>query len=158
MAEEIKVRINDYKKVEEQLLQLGASFTEEISVVDTYFNQPAGEVLKITEDDKGNFLVQLKARDGKFEIEEYKRIDDVENVKRDLREKLGVKCVLRKKRRFFDFGDVTININLIEDLGEFLIVEGEHLRPEFITDKLRIKNPEFVSVSFDELKISGVGD
>ena len=152
MIEELKVRIHDYKKVEENLKRLGAKFSEEIDVVDTYFNPPKGEVLKITEDDKGDFLVNLKSKDGKFEIVKYEKIDNVEEVKKELSEKFGVKCVLKKKRRFWYLEDFMININLIEDVGEFLIVECENPTPEIITEKLGIKNPEFITVSFDELK------
>jgi adenylate cyclase class IV len=152
MAEELKIRIHDYKKVEENLIRLGANFSEEIDVIDTYFNQPRGIVLKITEDDRGDFLVNLKLKNGKFGILKYERIKDVENVKKELTNKFGVKCILKKKRRFFDFDNYTININIIEDVGEFLILEGENLSSRIITEKLKIKNPEFVTVSFDELK------
>jgi len=152
MTEELKVRIHDYKKIEEKLKQLGAKFSEEINVVDTYFNPPKGEVLKITEDDKGDFLVNLKSKDGKFEIVKYEKIDNVEKIKKELSDKFGVKCILKKKRRFWYLEDFMININLIEDVGEFLIVECENPTPKIITDKLGIKNPEFITVSFDELK------
>jgi len=151
MPEELKIRIHNYKKVEENLKKLGAKFSEEINVVDTYFKQSSGEVLKITEDNRGNFLVNLKSEDGKFNIVKYEKIDNVEKLKKELMNKFGVKRILKKKRRFFDFGNYTININLIEDVGEFLIVEGENLSPEIITEKLGIKNPEFITVSFDEL-------
>jgi adenylate cyclase class IV/diadenosine tetraphosphate (Ap4A) HIT family hydrolase len=154
MAEELKIRIHDYKKVEENLKKLGAKFTEEISVVDTYFKQPSGEVLKITEDDKGNFLVNLKLKEGKFQILKYEKIDDVNKLKKELTRKFGIKCVLKKKRRFFDFEKYMININLIENVGEFLIVEGENLTKDIITEKLGIRNPEFITVSFDELKMN----
>jgi adenylate cyclase class IV len=154
MAEELKIRIQDYKEVEKNLIKKGAKFSEEISVVDTYFKQPAGEVLKITEDDRGDFLVNLKLKNGKFEIAKYEPIADARKIKKELSGKFGVKCILKKKRRFFDFGDYRININLIEDVGEFLIIEGENLTPEVITEELGLKNPEFVTVSFDELKQS----
>ncbi len=152
MAEELKIRIRDYKKVEKNLIKLGAKFSEEIDVVDTYFKQPTGKVLKITEDNRGNFLVNLKSENGKFKIVKYEPIDNVDRVKSELTKKFSVKCVLKKKRRFFDFENYKININLIEDVGKFLIVEGENLAPEIITEKLKIKNPEFVTVSFDDLR------
>ena len=152
MAEELKIRIRDYKKVEEHLIRLGAKFSGESDVVDTYFKQPAGEVLKITEDDRGNSLVNLKSRNSKFEIVKNEKISNVKKIKDGLTKKFGVKCILKKKRRFFDFENYKININLIEDVGEFLIVEGENLAPEIITEKLKIKNPEFIAVSFDELR------
>ncbi len=152
MAEELKIRIKYYKEMEKHLKEFGAKFLEEIHVIDTYFKQPKGQVLKITEDDKGNFLVNLKSRKGKFEIVKYEKIKNVEKIKKELANKFGIKCVLKKKRRFFDFGKYKININLIEDVGEFLIVEGENLSKDIITKKLKIKNPEFITVSFDELK------
>ena len=152
MTEEVKIRIRGYRKLERHLKKLGARFTEEIDVTDTYFKQPAGEVLKITEDDRGDFLVKLKSRNGKFQIVGYEPVDDAEKMKRDMAKKFGVKCILKKKRRFFDFEGYKININLIEGMGEFLIVEGESLAPEIVAERLKIKNPEFVTVSFDELK------
>lgn len=63
-----------------------------------------------------------------------------------------MKCILKKKRRFFALDTMAININLIEGVGEFLIVEGEEVSRTFITDRLKIPHPEFVTVSFDELK------
>jgi len=152
MPLELKIRINNYKKVEKKLIKLGAKFTEELDVVDTYFKQPSGEVLKITEDNKGDFLVKLKLKEGKFVVVKYEPVRNVDKLKKELTKKYGLKCVLKKKRRFFDFGDYKININLIEDVGEFLILEGENPTPEIITEKLKIKNPEFITVSFDILK------
>ena len=152
MAEELKIRIQNYKKVEEGLIKLGAKFSEEINVVDTYFKQSIGKVLKITEDNRGKFLVNLKSKNGKFEIVKYEKIDNIEKLKKELKDKFGIKCILKKKRRFFDFENYIININLIENIGEFLIVEGKNLTPEIITKKLKMKNPEFITVSFDKLK------
>jgi len=152
MAEELKIRIKDYRKTEDKLLKLGAKFTRELSVIDTYFKQPPGVVLKITKDDRGDFLVNLKSKDGKFKIVKYEKISNADELHQELAAKHGIKCVLKKKRRFFKLADYTININLIEDVGEFLIVEGEKVKPEFITKRLGIKKPEHITVSFDELK------
>lgn len=113
--------------------------------------------MKVTEDDRGDFLVKLKLVEGKFKILKYEEIGNVEEVKKDFTERYGVKCVLRKKRRFFDFEDVMININLIEDVGEFLIVEGEGIGRSYIEDKIKIQNPEFIAESFDELKLQREG-
>lgn len=152
MRGELKVKINNYRKVEAGLLRLGAKFSKELHVLDTYFNQPKGRVLKITEDDTGKFLVNLKSKGGGFEIVKQEKINNVDELRKELSNKFGVKCILKKRRRFFGFGDYSININLIEDLGEFLIVEGENLKKEIVTEKLKIKNPKFITVSFDELK------
>ena len=152
MREELKIRIRGYKDIEKNLVRLGAKFIKEINATDTYFTQPAGEVLKITEDERGDFLVNLKSKRGKFEIVGYKPINDVKKVKNELSERFGIKCILKKKRRFFDYKNYIININLIKDIGEFLVLEGENLTPSVISDELEIKNAEFITVSFDELK------
>lgn len=151
MSEELKIRISGYKKVEENLISLGAKFVKEISVADTYFKQPKSEVLKVTEGDDGSFLVHLQSKNGKFEIVRNESLKDVENTKKMLSNRFGVKCVLKKKRRFFEFDNYGLNINLIEGVGEFLIVEGNNLSKKIIAEELRIPNPEFITVSFDEL-------
>lgn len=151
MVEELKIRICGYEQFEEKLIRLGAKFSKCLDVVDTYFHQLPGEVLKITEDDSGDYLVNLKSRNGKFEIAKYEPIQDVEAVKKGLADKFGVKCILRKKRRFFDFENYMININLIEGIGEFLIIEGENLNPKALTMILGLNNPEIVTISFDNL-------
>ena len=152
MAEELKIRIRDYKSVEQHLKNLGGKFLEELNVINIYFNQQKGFVLKIAEYDKGAFLVNLKSKDGKFDILKYESIDNLDQVKRELTGKYGVKCILKKKRRLWSLEGTPIDINLIENVGEFLIVEGENLKEDIITNKLKIKNPEFVRVSFDDLK------
>lgn len=151
MREELKIRIRNSPEVDKGLLQKGAKFSHEFHVVDTYFQQPKGEVLKITEDETGNFLVNLKARDGKFEIVKYQKLDNVGEEKSKLQRQFGVKAILKKKRRFFDFQQYIINVNIIKDVGEFLIVEGERVSPA-IFHELGIENPKFITVSFDELK------
>ena len=153
MLEELKIRIHNHKEVEKHLLGLGGIFIEEISAIDTYFKQPRGNVLKVTEDNRGNFLVSLKSVNGKFQIDKQEPIVDLDEVKSDLSDKFGIKCVLKKSRRFFKFGKYSININLIEEVGEFLLVEGKRLTSEVITEKLKIQNPEFIAVSFDELRM-----
>ncbi|MBI4175989.1 MAG: hypothetical protein HY518_02195 [Candidatus Aenigmarchaeota archaeon] len=149
--EELKIRIRDYRKVEESLKRMGARFTEELHVVNTYFNQPRGKVLKITEDRKGNYLVGLALKDGKFQVVRNERIADAEREKKRLKKRFGIRCTL-KSTRIFSYGKYVISINLIEGVGEFLIVEGENLKPDVITKRLKIREPEFITVSFDRLK------
>lgn len=152
MMDEIKIRITDYKETENKLKASGCKFFGEADIVDTYFIAPKGVVLKITEGSEGSFLVNLKSNDGKFRIVKREKIDDAVQIKKQLATEQGVKCVLKKKIRFWALGSARISIQLIEGVGEFLILEGENLKPEIITSKLQINNPEFITVSFDELK------
>ena len=50
-------------------------------------------------------------------------------------------------------GDVVFNINLIPGVGDFLIAEGGRVNESIFEDVLGIQRPEFVTVSFDELKL-----
>ncbi|MBD3252297.1 hypothetical protein GF386_01035 [Candidatus Pacearchaeota archaeon] len=151
MKEELKIRLRNVGDFEKNLIKLDGKFLREINAIDTYFKQPKGEVLKITEDDRGDYLVSLKSENGKFKIIKYKPLTEAKKTKKELSMKFGIKCILKKKRRFFELGKYKININLINNLGDFLIIEGKDLNKKIITDKLKIKNPEFITVSFDEL-------
>lgn len=152
MGMELKIRIRNHKKIEEHLKKKGAKFIEELEVLDTYFNQPEGEVLKTVEDGHDSTLVRYKEKEGKFETVQKEKIDDIEKKKKDLGEIFGIKAVLKKKMRFFSFGEYRININLIEDIGEFLILEGEKPTKEFMKEKLGFKNPEYITVPFSDLR------
>ena len=159
MSEEIKIRIKNYEEIEDDLRKLGAVFEREIQVEDTYFDQPEDSVLKISKihESKECFIVHLSANNGKFSIVSKEKIDERDYEQRIMQfdEKCGIKCILKKRIRFFKFPDSrinNININIIEDVGEFLIVEGEGITADFITGNLKMKTPEYVTVSFDKLK------
>src|SRR5687767_1025960 len=105
MADELKIRVHDYRKVEAELLARGATFREERRIVDTYFNQPAPhEVLKIQQDQRGHWLVNLKPRDGKFEIVKFDLIPEgeVAGLHAELEQRFGIMSVLRKRCLFYD--------------------------------------------------------
>ncbi len=152
MKKELKVKIHDYKSVEDRLKRLGGQFKGEIRVKDTYFNQLDGKVLKITEDDKGDFLVELHGKDGGFIIKKYEKINNSEELKEQLGKRYGVDSVLKKRRRFWKVHSLDFNINIIEGLGDFLILEDENPKKEIITDLIRLKDPEYVEVPFNNLK------
>ncbi len=154
MVRELKVKISDYREVEKLLTSKGGQFTHELNVTDSYFNQPAGRVLKISEDERGTFLVELEADAGGFEIRRYEQIGEGGEVKEELEQRHGIRCILKKKRRFFTYKDAVININLIEGLGDFLVLEAEAPDPQIIEDDLGLRNPEYIRVPFDELKLA----
>jgi len=153
MAEEVKIKISDYRDFERKLIKNGAVFLDEIKVKDTYFHQPAGRVLKITEDDKGDFLVELKEKNGKFNILKYNRLKNSDNTKKRLERKYGVKCILRKKRRFWEYKGLFLNINIFPDIGSYIIAEGKNIQKNKVASILGIKNPQYITISFDNIKI-----
>ncbi len=152
MKEGLKIRINNIDKMERHITKLGARYSGSLSETYTYFNQPKSGVLKITENENGSFLVKIKSKKSRFEIIKNEKIKNSSEVKRKFSEKFGIKCVLINIRKFYIFENYRISLNLIYGIGKFLIVEGENLSPGITTEKLKIKNPEFITVSFDELK------
>lgn len=152
MLQELKIRISNYQEVEERLKKLGALFITESDFIDTYFNQSRDEVLKITTTENNSLLINLNSVNGKFGIVSKQSIENVDKLKKELSDKYGIRAVLQGKRRRFKLEDLEITINFIDEVGEFLILTGENPTEDFIVDKLGIKNPEYIRVSFDELK------
>lgn len=152
--QELKLRISDPQIIEEKLKSLGATFVDETNFSDTYFNQPDGEVFKVTENNKGSFLVQLKRTpEGKFDTIKNQKIDNPNEVKKEMGNEYGVKCVLEGKRKNYSLDNFTITINLINQRGTFLIITGENPTQDFVTTKLGITTPEYITVSFDNLPV-----
>ncbi|HUQ84782.1 MAG TPA: hypothetical protein VM077_00515 [Candidatus Limnocylindrales bacterium] len=152
MTQELKIRINNLATIENKLKELGALFVKEEPFIDTYFNQPAGSVLKIVTVEHFSNLIKLESQDGRFRVISKTFIENVENEKRELTAELGIKSVLQGKRIYFELEDLKITIGLINELGQFLILTGTNPSENFITEKLGIKNPEYIRVSFDELR------
>lgn len=151
MIQEIKARIYNVQEVEQRLLQNGAKIIDETYFIDTYFHQPKGKVLKIVEKDKESFLNIFQAVDGKFEVVKDERIDNLEKLKKELTAQYGVKRIMTGSRKFFQLQNYKIILNLIDDVGNFIIVTGENPSKEFVEKELGIERPEYITVSFDEI-------
>lgn len=152
MTQELKIRINNLATIENRLKELGAIFVKEEPFIDTYFNQPAGSVLKIVTAEHFSNLIKLEHQDGKFRVISKTFIENVERKKAELSKEFGIKSVLQGKRIYFELEDLKITISLIDEVGQFLILTGTNPSEDFITEKLGIKNPEYIRISFDGLK------
>lgn len=152
MLQELKLRIRDRKAIEELLLQKGATFSDETFFVDTYFNQPPGKVLKLTQKKNGTFVTIFQENHGKFDLVKDELASNVEELKKQYTEEYGIKRIMKGIRRYFQFGNYALTLNLIENVGDFLIVTGENPTKEFVENELGIKHPEYITVSFDQIK------
>lgn len=153
MTRELKIKIANYKQTEEMLKKFGAIFIEEQIFTDIYFNQPTQKILKLANVNNNYYLSVLHAVDGTFEFLKKQPLNetDVEKTKTEFTKKYGVKRILKGRRRNFQLNDFVITLNLIDNIGEFLILIGKHPTEAFITEKLGFKNPQYIRVSFDEL-------
>lgn len=151
MDKELKIKIYDLEKMKQHVTGLGASFVKEIKIKDTYFNQPKGEVLKLSETSEGNYLAHLKAKSGGFAYLQNDKIHDAKEMKRSLGQRFGIKSVLMKKRRSYRFKDYLLDINIIQNVGNFLVVSGPSVSKKTVRSVLKIKKPLYITVPFDEL-------
>jgi adenylate cyclase class IV len=149
---ELKVRLNDYAAVEEKLKSLGAVFVEKSGFVDTYFNQPDGEVFKVCDTDKGYFLMQFKRTpQATFQILKNNPIEHADQVIAEMTNEYGVKAVLHGKRIVYTLKDLKVTICLIAERGAFLIATGENPTQDFMTTTLALPTPEYITDSFANL-------
>lgn len=151
MSQELKVCIHHVQILEKKLQRIGATLTDETYFIDTYFCQEPGRVLKIVEKKSGFFLNIFQAIDGKFKVIKDESITNPHQLKSQFSSQFGIRRILKGKRKFFQFQGYTIILNLIENVGDFLIITGENPSKDFVEKKLDIKNPEYITVSFDEI-------
>jgi adenylate cyclase class IV len=147
---ELKIRVDDVPDIEERIMRAGGRKGKKATYEYIYFNQPEGDVLKITKKPEGNFKTIIKARNGKFDIISSDLINNENELVAELTTKFGVKKKIINHRSFFTLGMDKLSLNAIEGVGKVLIIEGTDPSIE-VTVRLGIVNPEVVTKSFDNL-------
>jgi len=131
----IILHCTDLQALEERLKRLGAAPMEEAVEEDTYYQHPCrdfaetDEALRIRRSRGSAELTYKGPREHggggvKARVELTVRVDDAEAMDEVLRA-LGFTPVaaVRKKRRYYRLGDVTVSLDLVEGLGCFAEVE-----------------------------------
>ncbi len=145
---EVKARVDDFKKVEGRILELGGMFEREETQVDTYFNHPGrdfaktDEALRIRRVDGGYFFTYKgpKLDDLTKTREELEvGVEDFGAIK-DILLRLGFFEVLtvEKRRRYFVCNDALVMLDDVVGLGRFVEVEkhADDYDPRAIVDFL----------------------
>jgi len=151
MQKELKARIPNRAALEKRLMDLGAQFDQEIDGVETYFTQPDLQVLKVVDDSTGTYLLRLQGQAGGFVIEENRALADPLTVSQLLTKQYGIHRILQKRRRVYQLPPLTLDLNLIAEVGEFLVLVGESPTEADMETILGVPNPEYVRVPFSEL-------
>lgn len=151
MKQELKIRIHNHEKLEKQLQEIRATFIKETHFVDTYFNAPKENVLKIGETDEGAFIVRFTEKNGKFDVGKKEKIADLDKTREQFLSKHGLHKILKGTRKEYIYNDLELTFNLIDGVGEFLIVTSEEGQDAFIKDVLKIQNPEYIRTPFSEV-------
>lgn len=150
MQRELKIRIDAVPDIEERIMRVGGRKGKRATYEYMYFNQPEGDVLKITKKPEGTFKTIIKARAGKFDIISSDPVSNESELVAELTTKFGVKKKMINHRSFFKLGEDKLSLNHIEGVGKILIVEGINPSIE-IAARLGIESPSIVTKSFDNL-------
>lgn len=157
MTKELKLRLTNPEAVLSTLHALGVTHVKNATYEYTYFNQPQGNILKLTKKgDTGTFKTIIKPDGQQFIIESSDKLANPEQVRQELTAQYGVKKQLVSHRSFYSYEGYKISINNIEQLGTFLIIEGEDPQLAFATDVLGIQKPDVITESFDNVRPSHV--
>src|SRR5258706_4808414 len=109
MELELKIKLIDPQAVENKLQTLEATVTDETEFTDTYFNQPDGEVFKVSDTKAGYFLKRLqRTPEGRFKFTKNNKIENADEVIAEMRNEFGVKCVLKGKRQTYTLDGLNI--------------------------------------------------
>ena len=161
---EIKARCPNPIVFEEKLKLLSTSFEGEDVQVDTFYMVPNGR-LKLRESKLyGNLLIPYLRADKKGPTQaDYSlvNIEDAEKVKSLLVSILGVKGVVRKKRRIYLYENVRIHVDKVDQLGSFLELEAvvsendsenaNREKVEFLLDHFEIKRNDLIEKAYIDL-------
>ena len=136
---EFKARFDNVEKSENLLLTLNPEFKGIDHQTDTYFNVEHGR-LKLREGNIENSLINYEREDYAGAKESrvilYRHTPDV-SLKEILTKQLGVKVVVKKKRRIYFVENVKIHFDQVEHLGTFIEVEAIDEKGTFTTDELK---------------------
>jgi predicted adenylyl cyclase CyaB len=123
---ELKARATDPGRQRRIARQLAGAPGEMLIQTDTFFRAPNGR-LKIRElpDGSGELIHYQRADETGPRLSRYTRHEthDVATLKQALADALGVRGVLRKKRRLFLVGQTRIHVDEVPRLGTFVELE-----------------------------------
>ncbi len=124
---EIKAKCDNHKSIEDVMQKMNFPFEGSEVQTDTFFNVPHGR-LKIREyDDKNAVLIPYirpdvnTPRNSDYVLLEVKELEQTFNI---LESMFGIRMVVEKVRKIYLYDNIRIHLDIIEDLGSFIELEG----------------------------------
>ena len=125
---ELKIFLDDFKKIATLLKKIGARYKERLYQTDTYYNCKTGR-LKLREINNRDFeLIFYQRPDGgnskvsNYEISNIKR-GQLKTIKSVLTKLLGEKNIIKKQRDLWMYKNTRIHLDKVKKLGKFLELE-----------------------------------
>jgi len=123
---EIKARIREPDQFRERVEELSDTPVEILDQQDTFFHVRRGRIkLRVFSDGRGELIAYQRPDAPGPVVSDYHlvRTENPEGLKSFLDELLGVRGVVRKRRRLYRTGQTRIHLDYVEDLGAFLELE-----------------------------------
>ena len=137
---EIKARVRNLEELAAKAERLAGSPAQILNQVDTFFNSPAGRFKLRTINDRASELIfyNRPSIPGP-KLSSFFRIpiDDSASAQEMFAQMLGVRSVLRKRRRLYLHGTTRIHLDEVESLGNFMELEAVLLPSESPADGQR---------------------
>ena len=166
---EIKARSGSPGSVRKYLLDHDADFKGTDEQTDTYFNVSQGR-LKLREGIIENNLIYYSRNDqagpksSQFQLV---KVEDAKGLKEVLKNSLGVKMIVNKKREIYYIDNVKFHIDEVPGLGSFIEIEAGNVLAEkteaellrqcnFYLKEFGVKDDELVAVSYSDLLIEAM--
>jgi adenylate cyclase class 2 len=161
---EFKAKCNNLSELEERIQALNPHFIGEDHQTDTYFKVPAGR-LKLREGNIENALIFYQrtntAAAKQSDVTLYPHTPDG-NLKQILKQSLGIKTVVEKKRRIYFIDNVKFHFDTVTGLGSFVEVEAIDSDGTIGIEKLKaqcqhyeelfdIQPADFIAASYSDL-------
>jgi adenylate cyclase class 2 len=126
---ELKYKVDDLEKIENEIKKLGAKFEKEFDGRDSYFLVP--------DNNDGRKYLRVREKEGRYELcfhyvptntkslEWETSVDDGEMTKEILRQ-IGHKddVIVEKKRKVYKFKNSEIVLDIVKGLGSFVEIES----------------------------------
>ena len=136
---EFKAKCLQLHKAEETLLTHNPVFIGEDHQTDTYFNVSTGR-MKLREGNIENALIHYERTDSagakQSDVLLYKHQPDA-TLKQVLAKALGIKAIVRKRRKIYFIDNVKFHFDELENLGSFIEVEAIDKDGSIGTDNLK---------------------
>lgn len=125
---ELKVRLDNSKRIISDIRKIGAKFKLRMHQVDTYYNCKTGHI-KMRENNNKDFELifyqrpdKMSSRISNYFLLKMKR-NKAEMMKNILSQALGVRNIIRKIRNLWIYKNTRIHIDKVDGLGNFLELE-----------------------------------
>ena len=151
MDRELKARVTDLDTTREQLAKAGATVLGVDEYYYIYFNQPGGDVLKLSIHDQEVNRVRMKAEGILFAITSKEPVASLSDELESLGRQYGERRRIRNRRTRYLVNDSTVSINEIEDVGVFIVISSENPSFDLLKDLTPNGAPEIITESFDHL-------